>query len=198
VDPGDPITGARPAIQIQDSYIVLETAEGMLVIDQHALHERILFEQLKRRVGEGRLEVQRLLVPEPIDLPAEQAALVLEAAGALRELGLDVSDFGGGTVLLSSYPTLLDRRPPHEILRGVVDDLLTNDRPPSRDALLHLLTATMACRAAVKAGDRLTPEEIAHLLRLRHLAADSHHCPHGRPTSLLFSRQDLDKQFRRA
>jgi DNA mismatch repair protein MutL len=187
----------QSAIQIQDSYIVLETAEGMLVIDQHALHERILFEQLKRRVGEGQLEVQRLLVPEPIDLPAEQAALVLEAADALRELGLDVSDFGGGTVLLSSYPALLGRRPPHEIFRGVVDDLLTNDRPPSRDALLHLLTVTMACKAAVKAGDRLTPEEIAHLLRLRHLATDSHHCPHGRPTSLLFSRQELDKQFRR-
>jgi DNA mismatch repair protein MutL len=63
--------------------------------------------------------------------------------------------------------------------------------------MLHLLTATMACKAAVKAGDRLTPEEIAHLLHLRLMAEDSHHCPHGRPTSLLFSRQELDKQFRR-
>ncbi|HSQ55884.1 MAG TPA: DNA mismatch repair endonuclease MutL [Gemmata sp.] len=185
------------AIQIQDSYIVLETPEGMLVIDQHALHERILFEQLRQRIREGRLEVQRLLIPEPIDLPAEEAALVLEAAEALNELGLEVSDFGGNTVLLSSYPTILSRRSPYEIFRGVVDYLLTKDRPPSRDAMLHNLMATMACKAAVKAGDRLSPEEIGHLLHLRQLAEDSHHCPHGRPTSLLFCRRELDKQFRR-
>jgi DNA mismatch repair protein MutL len=187
----------RPAIQIQDAYLVLETPGGMLVIDQHALHERILFEQLRRRVRDGKLEVQRLLIPEPIDLPAEQAALVLEAADALRELGLEVSDFGGNTILLSSYPTLLGRKSPHEIFEGVVDYLLNKERAPTRDAMLHLLMATMACKAAVKAGDRLTAEEIAHLLHLRQLAEDSHHCPHGRPTSLLFSRQELDKQFRR-
>jgi DNA mismatch repair protein MutL len=192
-----PLPPSGTAMQVHDAYLVLETKDGMLVIDQHALHERILFEQLRRRVREGKLEVQRLLIPEPIDLPAEQAALVLEAADALRELGLEVSDFGGNTVLLSSYPTLLGRRPPHEIFRGVVDHLLNQERPPTRDALLHNLTATMACKAAVKAGDKLSPEEIAYLLQLRDLAEDSHHCPHGRPTSLLFSRQELDKQFRR-
>src|SRR5262249_59234435 len=105
------------AIQLHDSYLVLETADGMLVIDQHALHERILFEQLRRRIRDGKLEVQRLLIPEPIDLPAEQAALVLEAADALSELGLEVSDFGGNTILLSSYPTLLGRKPPHQNFR---------------------------------------------------------------------------------
>jgi DNA mismatch repair protein MutL len=192
-----PLPSPGTALQVHDSYLVLETKDGMLVIDQHALHERILFEQLRRRIREGKLEVQRLLIPEPVDLPAEQAALVLEAADALRELGLEVSDFGGNTVLLSSYPTLLGRKPPHEIFQGVVDYLLTKERPPTRDAMLHDLTATMACKAAVKAGDRLTPEEIAYLLHLRQLAEDSHHCPHGRPTSLLFSRQELDKQFRR-
>jgi len=188
---------AGTAMQIQDTYLVLETLEGMVVIDQHALHERILFEQLRRRIRAGQLEVQRLLIPEPIDLPAEQAALVLEAADALKELGLEVSDFGGNTVLLSSYPTLLSRKAPHEIFQSVVDHLLTKERPPTREAMLHLLMATMACKAAVKAGDRLTPEEIAHLLHLRQLAEDSHHCPHGRPTSLVFSRHELDKQFRR-
>ena len=192
-----PLPAPGTALQVHDAYLVLETQDGMLVIDQHALHERILFEQLRRRIREGKLEVQRLLIPEPIDLPAEQAALVLEAAEPLRELGLDVSDFGGNTVLLSSYPTLLGRKPPHEIFRGVVDYLLTKERPPTRDALLHLLMATMACKAAVKAGDRLTPEEITYLLHLRQMAEDSHHCPHGRPTSLLFSRHELDKQFRR-
>jgi DNA mismatch repair protein MutL len=185
------------ALQVHDAYLVLETPEGMVVIDQHALHERILYEQLRRRVREGKLEVQRLLIPEPIDLPPAQAAAVLDAADALAELGLEVTDFGGNTVLLSSYPTLLSRRPPHEILHAVVDHLASNDRPPTKDVLLDHLLATMACKAAVKAGDRLTPEEIAHLLRLRQLAEDSHHCPHGRPTSLVFSRKELDRQFRR-
>jgi DNA mismatch repair protein MutL len=192
-----PPPGSFKAIQLYDCYLVLETPEGMLVIDQHALHERILFEQLRTRIRAGQLEVQRLLIPEPIDLPAEQAALVLEAADALRELGLEVSDFGGNTILLSSYPTLLGRKPPHQILRGVIDHLLTQERPPTKEAMLHLLMATMACKAAVKAGDKLSSEEIAYLLHLREMAEDSHHCPHGRPTSLLFSRQELDKQFRR-
>ncbi|AMV29933.1 DNA mismatch repair protein MutL [Gemmata sp. SH-PL17] len=190
-----PSTGT--AIQLHDSYLVLETPDGMLVIDQHALHERILFEQLRRRIRSGQLEIQRLLIPEPIDLPAEQAALVLESAEALAELGLEVSDFGGSTILLSSYPTLLGRKAPHTILRGVIDHIVTQERAPTKEALLHLLMATMACKAAVKAGDKLSSEEINYLLHLRAMAEDSHHCPHGRPTSLLFSRQELDKQFRR-
>ncbi len=197
--PPFPLPALAPgsALQVHDAYIVLETPEGMLVIDQHALHERILYEQLRRRIRDGRLEVQRLLIPEPIDLPAEQAALVLEVQDQLAELGLEVSDFGGNTILLGSYPTLLSRRPPAVILQGVIDHLMTKDRPPSKEALLDHLLATMACKAAVKAGDRLTQEEIAHLLVLRQMADDSHHCPHGRPTSLLFSRQQLDKQFGR-
>jgi DNA mismatch repair protein MutL len=192
-----PALPSGSALQVHDSYIVLETPDGMLVIDQHALHERILYEQLRRRIRDGKLEVQRLLIPEPIDLPAEQAALVLEVKDQLAELGLEVSDFGGNTVLLGSYPTLLSRRAPTVILQGVIDHLMTKDRPPSKEALFDHLLATMACKAAVKAGDRLTQEEITHLLHLRQMADDSHHCPHGRPTSLLFSRQQLDKQFGR-
>ena len=82
----------------------METEEGMLVIDQHALHERILFEQLKHRLQSGSLETQRLLIPEPVELTAEQAARTLEHREALAELGLGVEDFGGGTVLLTSLP----------------------------------------------------------------------------------------------
>jgi DNA mismatch repair protein MutL len=196
--PGSPISsGSTRAIQIHDAYLVVETPDGMLVVDQHALHERILYEQLRRRVREGKLEVQRLLIPEPIDLPMEQAAAVLDARPQLAELGLDVEDFGGGTVAVSGYPALLGRVPVAEIFRGVADALAARDRPPTRDQLFEHLLATMACKAAVKAGDRLSPEEIDHLMRLRPTVEDSHHCPHGRPTSLVFSRQELDKQFKR-
>ncbi|MFN4257909.1 MAG: DNA mismatch repair endonuclease MutL [Gemmataceae bacterium] len=201
----DPPAPARPdlfaeplkAIQLYDAYLVLETPEGMLVIDQHALHERILFEQLKKRIRSGPLEAQRLLIPEPVELSADQVALVLEQRDALAELGLGIDDFGGGTVLVTSYPALLGRRSPRDILKAVVDHLVTKDRVPEREQLLNDLLSLMACHAAVRAGDPLTPEEIATLVAMRHLAADNHHCPHGRPTSLLFSRHDLDRQFRR-
>jgi len=185
------------AIQLHDAYIVVETGDGMLVIDQHALHERILFEQLRQRVASGELERQRLLIPEPVDLPAEQAARVLEAKAELAELGLEVEDFGGGTVVLHSYPAILGRAVPGELFRDVADRLAAKDRPPTRDQLLEHLLATMACRAAVKAGDRLTPEEIHELVAQREVAENSHHCPHGRPTTLAFTRKELDKQFRR-
>lgn len=188
---------AFKAIQLYDAYVVVETPEGMLVIDQHALHERILFEQLKRRISDGPLETQRLLIPEPVELPAEQAALVLEQRDALAELGLQVEDFGGGTLLLTSYPALIGNRTPQSILRAAVDYLVSKDRLPNREQLLNDLLSLMACHAAVRSGDRLTEEEIAALVAQRDLADNTHHCPHGRPTALLFSRHDLDRQFRR-
>ena len=124
--------GRHKVIQLYDAYLVMETEEGMLVIDQHALHERILFEQLKRRLQSGSLETQRLLIPEPVELTAEQAARTLEQRDALAELGLGVEDFGGGTVLLTSYPALLGRRSPQAILRAVVDHLTLEG--PAADA----------------------------------------------------------------
>jgi DNA mismatch repair protein MutL len=195
--PWSPSAHSLKAIQLYDSYVVLETEEGMLVIDQHALHERILFEQLKDRLRSGKLEVQRLLIPEPVGFPADQAARALEHREALAELGLAIEDFGGGTLLVTSYPAILGNRSPQGILKAVVEHLVANERMPTREQLLNDLLSLMACHAAVKAGDRLTPEEIASLVAQRELAQNTHHCPHGRPTALLFSRQDLDRQFRR-
>jgi DNA mismatch repair protein MutL len=191
-----PSTGLK-AIQLYNAYLVLETPEGMLVIDQHALHERILFEQLKTRLREGNLESQRLLIPEPVELSAEQAARTLEQREALGQLGLGVEDFGGGTVLLTSYPAILGQRPPGQTLKALVDYLGAYERLPTPEVLLNDLLSLMACHAAVRAGDPLTSEEIAALVAQRDLADDTHHCPHGRPTALLFSRHDLDRQFRR-
>ncbi|MCS6850253.1 MAG: DNA mismatch repair endonuclease MutL [Gemmataceae bacterium] len=191
------LNGTPRAIQLYNTYLVVETPEGMLVIDQHALHERILYERLKSRLQAGPLETQRLLVPEPVELTAEQAAKALAHRDALAELGLEVAEFGGSTVLLSSYPALLDKTAPAALLRAVVDHLLSQDQPPTRDQLLDDLLALMACHAAVRAGDPLTSEEIAALVEQRHLAQDAHHCPHGRPTSLLFPKHDLERQFRR-
>lgn len=185
------------ALQIHDRYLVAETAEGLEVIDQHALHERILYEALRERVLAGALESQRLLVPEPVDLPAAEAAAALEQRELLAQLGIEVEGFGGETVLVSAYPAMLANLPPREVLRSVVDQLLTEGKRPEVRDLLDELLHMIACKAAVKYGDRLTPEEIEALLAQRHLAQDHHHCPHGRPTALVFTREQLDRQFKR-
>ena len=185
------------ALQLHDTYLAVEVPEGMLLIDQHALHERILFEKLRQRLQAGKLDRQRLLIPEPVELSPHQAALLLEQRDALAELGLEVEPFGGGTVVLHSYPALLSKKPPRAILRAVVDYLLAREKMPGREQLLNDLLSLMACHSAVRAGDRLTAEEISALVGQRALADNSHHCPHGRPTSLLFTLHDLERQFRR-
>jgi len=186
----------RKAFQLHDAYLVMETPEGMLVVDQHALHERVLYEAWKARLGEGKLESQPLLTPEPVDLPPDQSAAVLEHREALAALGLGVEEFGRGTLLVQRYPPLW-RGTPGDLLKLAAEHLAGTDRPPCPAELLDDLLKLMACKAAVKAGDRLSDAEIAALLEYRDLTRDAHHCPHGRPTALYFSKQELDRQFKR-
>jgi DNA mismatch repair protein MutL len=184
-------------LQVHNRYLIAEAGGGVLVIDQHALHERILYEQLRTKVLAGALECQSLLVPEPVDLAPAEAAAVLEQRDLLAQLGIRVEAFGGDTVLVGSYPAMLGQVNLVEMLRGVVDRLTGGGKLPERRDLLDELLHMMSCKAAVKAGDPLTPEEIEALLEQRHLADDAHHCPHGRPTALMLTREELDRQFLR-
>jgi DNA mismatch repair protein MutL len=193
----DSSPGSRNALQVHNRYLVVETETGIEVIDQHALHERILYEQIREKVLSGALESQKLLVPEPVDLAASEAAAVLEHSELLAQLGVEVQPFGGETVLVSSYPAMLANLSPAEVLRELVEKLLSEGRQPEPRDLLDDLLHMIACKAAVKFGDRLSGEEIEALLAQRHLAQDDHHCPHGRPTALVFTREDLDRQFKR-
>jgi DNA mismatch repair protein MutL len=190
---GEPIR----ALQIHNRYLVAESEEGVLVIDQHALHERILYEQIRAKVLAGALETQSLLVPEPVDLSAGEAALVLEHRELLAKLGVKVEPFGGDTILVSSYPAMLVGLNPVEVLRSLMEHLARDGRAPERRDILDELLHMISCKAAIKAGDRLSQDEVAALVHQRHLAQDTHHCPHGRPTALVFTREELDKQFKR-
>ncbi len=189
------------AMQIHDCYLVVETPEGITVIDQHALHERIMYEHLRERVLSGAVESQRLLVPQPVEVTAKEAALLLEQTESLNKVGLGVEDFGNGTLLVSRYPAMLKRVDLQELVRALIETLdgagtngvQTSPRRDVLDELLHM----MSCKAAVKAGMRLSQEEIDSLLVQRHLIHDAHHCPHGRPTALSLSRMELDRQFGR-
>jgi len=189
--------GHAKAIQVHDSYLIAETSEGMMVIDQHALHERIIYEELRKRVAEGRVEAQGLLVPEPVHMAADEAAIVLEHAELLAALGLEIEGFGGDTVLVRSVPAMLAGLQPDRLLRDLGEHLATQPIPPTRDGLVAELLHMVSCKAAIKAGQKLTSDEIDALLERRELAADAHHCPHGRPTALIFTKSELEKQFGR-
>ncbi len=156
-----------------------------------------MYEALRERVLAGAVESQRLLVPEPVDLPANEAAAAVENRDVLAQLGMEVEGFGGETVLVSAYPAMLANLPPAEVLRNLVEQLLSGGKAPESRDILDELLHMIACKAAVKYGDRLTSHEIEALLEQRELAQDHHHCPHGRPTALIFTREQLDRQFKR-
>ena len=190
-------SGSQHAVQIHNRYLVTENEEGMVVIDQHALHERVLYEKIRTQALSGPLETQQLLVPETVHLNPAEAALAEEHADVLEQIGLKIEHFGGNTLLIHSYPAMLAKRPPAEILRVALEQVVQGEKTPQKRDILDELLHMMSCKAAIKAGDRLSPEEIDSLLEYRDLCQDAHHCPHGRPTALVFSRDELDRRFKR-
>lgn len=185
------------AIQVHDCYLVIATDDGIEIVDQHALHERILYEHLRTRILQGGVERQKLLMPETIECSPLEAAVLCEHQQLLEEVGFSIQEFGGSTVLLEAHPVLIPRGDFVRMLRDFAEQLEKSDGKSSRRDLLDRMLHSMACRAAIKAGQRLTQEEMQELLRQRHLVADSHHCPHGRPTAMKLTRTMLDRQFGR-
>jgi DNA mismatch repair protein MutL len=196
---GQPVSAGpgMTGIQIHNRYLVTQDDQGLVVVDQHALHERILYEQLRQRVENQNLESQRLLMPEPIDLTPAEAAAAIESRDILAKIGIEVEAFGGDTVLMTSYPAMLANMRPAEVLRQVLEPLMSGGQQPSAREVLDELLHMLACKAAIKAGDRLSADEITTLLEQRYHFQDTHHCPHGRPTALFFTRDQLDKMFKR-
>jgi DNA mismatch repair protein MutL len=196
-NPPPPLNAAAPAIQLHNSYLVTETPEGMLIIDQHALHERIMYEELKARVTRGPLESQRLLIPPTVPATSRQVAMLEQIGPLLGRLGIEISPFGPDTLAVHAFPTFLSKLDPAEF----ITDLLERGEQELLDLhdeeMLHEIMDMMACKAAIKAGDSLTPQEIQALLARRDLVDRSSNCPHGRPTTLRLSLRDLEKQFKR-
>ncbi len=194
-----PSTAFLPkGIQVLDAYLVTESPEGILLIDQHALHEKILATQLLEQLAGGKVASQGLAIPEPVDLRPEEAAILLENRELLQTFGLEVEPFGGSTLLVQAYPAIL--RPSHlgELLRELAQTLAEKGKLPDKPQLIERLAASLACKAAVKAGDRLTPEEISALLAQQHLVRDGLYCPHGRPAVMVLSRKELERYFHRS
>ena len=198
--PAPPSAAPRAALrylQVRDTFLVFETEDGIVVVDQHALHERILLEDLRARVAAGSLEVQGLLVPAVIEMAATDADLLAAEADTLVRLGLAVERFGPTSIAVQSVPALLARRDLAKILEGVAERLREGRGAGGREKLFETLLHSMACRAAVMAGDRLTESQAAELMRRADLIDTHQGCAHGRPTALRIPFTDLERRFRR-
>jgi len=195
--PQAPREPLRRLLQIHDSFIVAQTDDGFVIVDQHALHERVIYEQLCGHLRQGRLESQRLLMPESFELTEAEAALLEENAELLEKLGIELVPFGPRTMAVQAFPMLLAKAEPVEFVRDLLDLLCHHDTRPEPQTLLEDVLNMAACKAAVKAGQRLTDSEMQQLLAAGEKTASSSRCPHGRPTTIKFTISDLEKQFKR-
>jgi DNA mismatch repair protein MutL len=186
------------ALQIHNSFIVAETADGLVIVDQHALHERVLYEQFRSRVAAGHMESQHLLLPESVNVPPDQVALVAERADLLARLGIEATEFGPNAIAVQAFPSLvINRVRIAEFMSEMLGKLGTAASNTNAEKMLDEVLNMMACKAAVKAGDPLSPVEITALLANWKNVEGSSNCPHGRPTVLRLSLADLEKQFHR-
>jgi len=184
-------------IQIHDSYIVEQTQDGFVIIDQHALHERMLYETLQRRLQRDSLESQRLLLPESFEVTDAQAGAIESHTDLLAQLGIELTAFGPRVYAVQTFPTLLANVPPTEFVQDLIDLLVERGDAVVKQDLFNDILSMAACKAAIKAGQRLTDSEIQGLLAERQQFESTSRCPHGRPTTIRFSISDLEKQFKR-
>ncbi len=190
-------TSLIPLGQFRDTFIVAVDNDGVVIIDQHVAHERILFEQVMDRLTAGTLESQRLLEPLVVELPPASQDVLAEHTESLTRLGFEVDSFGGDSVRIAAAPNLLVASSCERVVRALADDLEGLDKGADVDEALRQIAATTACHAAVKANDRLTVEKMTYLLQELKRTAYSTVCPHGRPVLLRLSRHQLEKSFDR-
>ncbi len=182
--------------QVGQTYIVAEGPQGMYLIDQHAAHERVLYEQMRAQQQEEKVASQTLLEPLPLNLDPLLAALLAEQLPLLNRLGFQIEPFGGTDYLLRAVPTILEDADPRDALVDILDLLRRGDDPLAAQAEERLIAAVCK-RAAVKAGQTLSMEEMQQLVRRLEQCESPRTCPHGRPTVLHFSVEQLEKEFGR-
>ena len=187
----------RNFMQIHDSFIIVQTDEGFVIIDQHALHERIIYEDLCKRIRKSKLESQKLLIPESFDVTPSDADLLNTNTELLEKLGIELVPFGPRAMAIQAFPTLLTKADPLDFVQDLIDLLGRKDINLDGERLLDEVLNMAACKAAIKAGQRLTDSEIEQLLRDKVNAESASRCPHGRPTTIKFSIAELEKQFKR-
>ncbi|ANL45616.1 DNA mismatch repair protein MutL [Rhizobium phaseoli] len=191
-----PLGAARA--QIHANYIVAQTEDGLVIVDQHAAHERLVFEAMRKALHSKRLASQVLLIPEIIDLPEEDCDRLMQHAAELSELGLAIERFGPGAIAVRETPAMLGEVDAHGLIRQLADEIAEWDTASGLSAKLEYVAATMACHGSVRSGRRLRPEEMNALLREMEVTPGSGQCNHGRPTYIELKLSDIERLFGRS
>ncbi len=194
---GVPAPPLRYLGQAHDTYLIFESEAGVLLVDQHAAHERVVFERLRAQAREGAVPSQRMLVARTLELSAARRARLDARREALVRLGFEIEPFGGNTVAVKAAPAVLGEDRIAGVLSAVADDPEDDGRPGAVERALRHALATVACHAAVRAGRRLTEPEVHALLDQMGGTPGAGTCPHGRPVAVRLALGDLERMFRR-
>ncbi len=195
-DPVDFPLGAARA-QVHETYIVAQTRDGVVIVDQHAAHERLVYERMKGEMAAGGVARQALLLPEVVELDPAEAERVVARADELAALGLVIESFGPGAVLVRETPALLGKTDAAGLVRDIADDLAENGQALALKERLEEVCSTMACHGSVRAGRRLNGAEMNALLREMEATPHSGQCNHGRPTYVELKLADIERLFGR-
>jgi DNA mismatch repair protein MutL len=183
--------------QLHETYVVAQTPDGIVIVDQHAAHERLVYERMKRAMANGGIARQPLLIPEVVELDPAEAERVASRAGELAELGLIVEQFGPDAVLVRELPAMLGDTDIKKLIRDLADDIAETNSALSLKERLEEIAGTLACHTSVRAGRRLTGEEMNALLREMEATPHSGQCNHGRPTYVELKLSDIERLFGR-
>ena len=194
-EPDFPLGAARA--QLHGNYIVAQTAAGMVIVDQHAAHERLVYEKLKRQMADTGIRAQALLIPEVVELSPPDAARLLDHAGELARLGLAIDPFGPGAIAVRETPAILGTVSAAALLRDVLDELADLGRSDSLQSKIEAILSRMACHGSVRSGRALRPDEMNALLREMEATPHSGQCNHGRPTYVELKLHDIERLFGR-
>ncbi len=186
-----------PLAQVHDSFIIAQSQEGMAIIDQHAAHERVLFERLQDQFGAGQVPEQHLLVPDQVELGPAQSTMLVEYLPALAKLGFLVEDFGNNTFVIKAVPALLVGADYKRLLLDILDEVNVHGKSARMDEVRDELLSVMACHPAIKVHRHLDRQEMEQLLADLFTCRMPHTCPHGRPTIVRFSLVEIMKMFKR-
>lgn len=192
-----PLLQAAPRIigQLGNTYILCQTDEGLLMVDQHAAHERILYERLREGLNSSQIEAQALLIPYKLELSKKEQEIVHEKGDQLKRFGIELDHFGGSTFLLRAAPAILGDVDWDSFLSELIAEL--TDDTLEAERFLDKILKVMACHGAIRAGYRMSPEEIGHLLRQLDETQVPTNCPHGRPIFKHFTYYEIEKMFKR-
>ena len=182
--------------QLFDTYWLIEFDKKLFIMDQHAAHEKVLYERFMKRAGEGRVASQQLMPPQIITLTLAAGQVLKDNLELIAQMGFEIESFGGNEYAIRAVPVELYGSSGRDMVMEIIDDLMENPGKISNDTIKSRI-ATMACKAAVKGNNRLQPEEVKELMRELMTLENPYNCPHGRPTMISMSQYELEKKFKR-